>query len=115
MDLIATDYYFYTDIYITGRQYDSSSSQYYADIEKYSTSIRIYGTKEQVQEAKNKYIQDTGYCLDEAYDFKVEEKNSYYYDFYSNPEQRNKEVKTKLEYYKKLYKENNNKPLIIRI
>jgi hypothetical protein len=117
MDLIAKDFYFYADhpVFINNTKYDIKTSKYYTDLETYTPSIRIFGTKEQVKEAKNKYIKDTGYCLDEAYDFKVEEKNSYYYDFYSNPEQRNKEVKTKLEYYKKLYKENNNKPLIIRI
>jgi len=117
MDLIAKDFYFYADhpVFINNTKYDIKTSKYYTDLETYTPSIRIFGTKEQVKEAKNKYIKDTGYCLDEAYDFKVEEKNSYYYDFYFNPEQRNKEVKTKLEYYKKLYKENNNKPLIIRI
>lgn len=115
MDLIAVDYYFYTDTYVTEKSYDSSSGSYTTDLEKYSPKIRIFGTKDQVKQALNKYIKDTGYCLDEAYDFKVEEKGSYYYDFYSDPEERNKNVKTKLKYYEKRYKNNNNKTLIIGI
>tara|TARA_R100001015_G_C4528681_1_gene95690 strand:+ start:186 stop:533 length:348 start_codon:yes stop_codon:yes gene_type:complete len=115
MDLIAKDFYFYSDVFINNTKYDIKTSKYYTDLENYIPSIRIFGTKEQVEKAKNKYIKDTGYCLDEVYDYKVETKGSYYYDFYSNPEKRNKEVKTKLEYYKKMYKQNNNKTLIIGI
>ena len=115
MDLIAVDFYFYSDIYVTEKTYDISTSNYTTDLVKYSPSIRIFGTKEQIEEAKKKYIKDTGYSLDERYDFKVEEKGSYYYDIYSNPEERNKTVKTKLDYYKKRYENNNRKPLIIGI
>ena len=64
MDLIATDFYFYSDVFINNTKYDIKTSKYYTDLENYKPSIRIFGTKEQVEKAKNKYIKDTGYCLD---------------------------------------------------
>ncbi len=115
MDLIAVDYYFYTDTYVTQKSYDSSLGIYTTDLEKYSPKIRIFGTEDQVEKAKNKYIKDTGYILNEAYNFKVEEKGSYWYNIYDNPIEHNKIVKTKLDYYRKRYDNNNCKPLIIGI
>lgn len=110
MDLIAIDYHFYPEQTQLKSVYNSMLNCYFADTVFTSTDIRIFGTEKQIQDTKNKYIKETGYSLDEAFSFEEEPLNSYYYD-----KDRNNSIREKLNEYKKLYKENNNKPLIIRI
>ena len=91
MKLECVSYYFYPNgVYETYAPLGAD----YVDIKAVEPSVRIFGTKEQIDKAFNKYIEGTGLALDEAYDFEVEDK---------------------LKEYKKIYKENNCKPLIIRI
>jgi len=110
MDLIAIDYIFYPDQTQIKSIYNNTLNCYYADIVLSENDIRIFGTKKQIEETKKQYIEKTGLMLDEVFDFQEEPLNSYYYD-----KDRNNSIRKKLDQYKKLYKENNNKPLIIRI
>jgi hypothetical protein len=91
MKLECVSYYFYPNgVYETYAPLGAD----YVDIKAVEPSVRIFGTKEQIDEAFNKYVQETGLALDEAYDFEIEDK---------------------LKEYEKIYKEKNCKPLIIRI
>tara|TARA_R100000353_G_C6477960_1_gene188343 strand:+ start:64 stop:399 length:336 start_codon:yes stop_codon:yes gene_type:complete len=111
MKLIANDYHFYPDGDTRAvSKYDSALGVHYVDVEECNTSIRIYGTEEQVEQTKNDYIERTGLCLDEVYDFEEYRKDAYNYN-----EKMNDLIRNKLNNYKDLYEKNNYKPLIIRI
>tara|TARA_R100000781_G_scaffold54319_1_gene35524 strand:+ start:746 stop:1078 length:333 start_codon:yes stop_codon:yes gene_type:complete len=109
MELLAQDFYFYNNgmFYTTIKKL--SSQGWFSDLKKIEPHIRIFGTEEQINEALDTYINLTGLNLDECYDFKVEEKGSFFYN-----EEEEKIKKAKLEEYKERYsKLNNNKALII--
>ena len=110
MELICEDYHFYNNgVYKTISKL--SPNGWFADIEKVEPSIRIFGTREQIDEAFGTYVKMTDLNLDECYSFKVEKKGSFFYN-----EKRNKYVKEKLDEYKEQYnKMNNNKALITTI
>lgn len=113
MELIAKDFHFYSDNdhYIRTKKWDNLLQRYYADCtEIIATSIRIFGTQEQIEETKNKYIEKTGLALDEVYKFELEPKNSYFYN-----KEANDVAAMKLEIYEKMYKDNNKNPLIINL
>ena len=110
MELLAQDFYFYNNgIYKTIEKL--SPDGWFTDIKKVEPSIRIFGTQEQINEALDTYIALTGLNLDECYDFKVEEKNSFFYN------EENEKIKAKklAEYKERYNKMNNNKALIITI
>lgn len=110
MELLAQDFFFYNNgIYKTIQKF--SPEGWFSDLSKVEPSIRIFGTKEQINKALNDYIEMTGLNLDECYDFKVEKKGSFFYN-----KERNKVIKKKLEEYEKKYNElSNNKALITTI
>ena len=109
MELMAQDFHFYNNgIYKTIEKL--SPQGWFTDIKKVEPSIRIFGTKEQIEKALDDYIEMTGLNLDECYDFKVEEKGSFFYN-----EEQNKIIARKLSEYKKLYIKQNKKPLITTI
>tara|TARA_R100001463_G_scaffold39868_1_gene85111 strand:+ start:544 stop:879 length:336 start_codon:yes stop_codon:yes gene_type:complete len=111
MELLAQDFYFYNNGTLYSTIKKLSPDGWFSDIKKVEPSIRIFGTKEQINEALDAYIQMTGLNLDECYDFKVEEKDSFFYDL-----ERNKIIEKKLKEYKKRYnKLSNNKALITTI
>lgn len=111
MKLIANDYHFYPDGDTRMvSKYNSSLGVHYVDVEECSTSIRIYGTEEQVEQTKKEYIERTGLCLDEVFDFDEYRKDAYDYN-----EELNSLIRNKLDNYKEIYEKNNNKPLIIQI
>ena len=91
MGLECVDFYFYPNgIYETYRPNGCD----YIDVKIVEPRVRIFGTKAQIDTAFNKYIEITKLNLDEAFDFEGENK---------------------LKEYEKLYKENDCKPLIIRL
>ena len=110
MQLICESFYFYNNgVFKTIENY--SPEGWFTDIKKVEPSIRIFGTRDQIDEALDAYIEMTGLNLDEVYDFKVEKKGSYFYD-----EKANKIIENKLTIYKERYdKMNNNKALITTI
>lgn len=110
MELICEDFHFYNNgVYKTISKL--SPDGWFTDLAKVEPSIRIFGTRDQIEEALDAYIQMTGLNLDECYGFEIEEKDSFFYD-----EKRNKYVKEKLTEYEERYnKMNNNKALITTI
>ena len=115
--LIAQDFYFHPNgVYQTISTWNSSLLSFDNDIQEISTAIRIYGTENQIDQAFDEYCNRTELILDECYEFKVEQKGSYWYNIYGRKaDSINKEVRIKLKKYKKMYEENENKPLIINL
>ena len=113
--LICKDFHFYNNgVYKTISKL--APEGWFTDIEKVEPSIRIFGTKEQVDEAYQTYVKMTGLNLNETYDFKVEPKGSYWYWVYGkDAEKINKKTQEKLDVYKELYIKQNKKPLITTI
>jgi len=77
-------------------------------------SIRIYGTKEQIDLAGNEYSKKNSLMLDEVYNYKVEPKGSYWNDILNITEEQNQAVIDKLKIYNKLYNQKGRKALILR-
>tara|TARA_B100001250_G_scaffold386697_1_gene383449 strand:+ start:38 stop:403 length:366 start_codon:yes stop_codon:yes gene_type:complete len=116
-DIICQDYHFYPNgIYSTTHKYNLQYSTYDNDLTEISLSIRLYGTQEQIDKALNEYMERTQVNLDESYNFKVEPKGSYWYDIYgSKAEEINKKTQAKLDQYKKIYQDQNDKALLINL
>ena len=110
MELICEDFYFYNNgIYKTIS--NLCPDGFFADLKKVEPSIRIFGTREQIDKALDTYIELTGLNLDECYDFKIEPFTSFFYDA-----ERNKIIAKKLTEYKERYnKLSNNAALITTI
>tara|TARA_R110002110_G_scaffold394503_1_gene608641 strand:- start:372 stop:704 length:333 start_codon:yes stop_codon:yes gene_type:complete len=110
MELICEDFHFYNNgVYKTISKL--SPDGWFTDIHKAEPSIRIFGTRDQIEEALNAYIELSGLNLDECYEFKAEKKDSFFYN-----EERNKMIKNKLAEYKERYNQlSNNKALITTI
>lgn len=108
--LMCEDYHFYNNgVYKTISKL--APEGWFADLQKVEPSIRIFGTRSQIAEALDVYIEMTDLNLDECYDFAEEPKDSHFYD-----EESNKQIREKLAYYKERYlKQNNNKALITTI
>ena len=77
-------------------------------------SVRIYGTKEQIDLASVEYKNKNGLMLDEVYNYKVEPKGSYWNDILQITEEQNQKVIDKLKIYNKLYNQKGRKALILR-
>ena len=94
MELICESFYFYNNgIYKAIENY--SPEGWFTDLKRVEPSIKIFGTREQIDKALDDYIELTGLNLDEVYDYEDEEM---------------------LKVYKEKYdKMNNNKALITTI
>ena len=94
MGLICESFYFYNNgVYKTIENY--SPEGWFTDLKRVEPSIKIFGTREQIDKALDEYIKITGLNLDEVYDYEDEEM---------------------LKVYKEKYdKMNNNKALITTI
>lgn len=110
MELICEDYYFYNnEIYKSITKF--SPEGWFSDLKKVEPSIRVFGTRKQIDEAVDVYVEMTGLNLDECYTFEIEKKGSFFYN-----EENNKIIKNKLAQYKERYNElSNNKALITTI
>jgi len=121
MELICEDFHFYNNG--TYKLISNLCSDgCFADLKRVEPSIRIFGTREQIEEAIDTYIEMTGLNLDECYDFKVEPKDSYWYNNLKNrfgeneAIKQNEDIEKKLKEYKERYnKLSNNKALITTI
>ena len=107
--LICESFYFYNNGVFKTIE-DLSPQGWFTDIKKVEPSIRIFGTKTQIDKTLKDYIAMTGMNLDEMFDFKLESKGSYFYN-----EETNKAIKKRLNEYKEVYEKNNNKALITTI
>ena len=110
MELICEDFHFYNNgVYKTISKL--SPDGWFTDIHKVEPSIRIFGTRKQIDEALDVYIELTELNLNECDTFEVEEEGSFFYN-----EERNKIIKNKLAEYKERYNQlSNNKALITTI
>ena len=110
MELICEDYYFYNNgMYKTISKL--APEGWFNDLNRVEPSIRIFGTRKQIDKALDTYIALTGLNLDECYEFKTEKKGSYFYD-----KERNNSIKKSLKIYKEKYNElSNNEALITTI
>ena len=112
--LICQDFYFYNNgVYKTISKL--SPNGWFTDLEKVEPSIRIFGTKEQVREAIDTYIEMTEMNVDEVHNYQVEKKGDYYYDLGIITDEDNKVIKKNLAKYKEQYNKLSNKALITTI
>ena len=108
--LICEDYYFYNNgIYSSIAKF--SPDGWFSDLKKVEPSIRVFGTRKQIDEAVDTYVEMTGLNLDECYTFEIEKKGSFFYN------KENEKIKKKmLEAYEERYNQlTNNAALIITI
>ena len=116
MKLECEDYYFYPDFeFISTHKWNQPLNCYVHDIQEISRAIRIFGKRNQIDSAFEAYSKASGLSLDECYDFKVEPKGSYWYKILKNADKTNAETKKKLKEYAEIYRENENKALIINL
>ena len=110
MELKCEDYYFYNNgIYSSIAKF--SPAGWFSDLKKVEPSIRVFGTRKQIDEAIDVYVEMTGLNLDECYTFEIEKKGSFFYN-----EENNKIIKKKLAQYKERYNQlTNNAALITTI
>jgi hypothetical protein len=122
MELLAQDFHFYNNgVYKTISSL--SKDGWFADLKKVEPSIRIFGTQEQINEALNTYIKLTGLNLDEAYNYELEKKGSYWEEIVFSETRKDKPtlkeynntVSKNLKIYKEKYDKLNNKALITTI
>ena len=81
MELICEDFHFYNNgVYKTISKL--SPDGWFTDLEKVEPSIRIFGTREQVDEAFETYVELTGLNVDECFDYENEDKLKEYKERY---------------------------------
>tara|TARA_Y100001938_G_C7946344_1_gene356962 strand:+ start:355 stop:780 length:426 start_codon:yes stop_codon:yes gene_type:complete len=121
--LFCESFYFYNNG-VYKKISNLSKDGWFADLKKVEPSIRIFGTKEQIEEALDTYIKMTGLNLDECHTYEIEKKGSYWEEIVFSETRKDKPtlkeyndiVRKNLNMYKELYdKQNNNKALITTI
>jgi len=114
LNLICQDFFYKSDGYSTDSKWNSRLFVMDNDLVGDERSIRIYGTKEQIDLAANEYSKKNGLMLDEVYNYKVEPKGSYWNDILNITEDQNQAVIDKYKIYNKLYNQKGRKALILR-
>ena len=114
LNLICQDFFYKSDGYTTDSKWNSRLFTMDNDLVGNERSIRIYGTKEQIDLAGNEYSKKNSLMLDEVYNYKVEPKGSYWNDILNITEEQNQAVIDKLKIYNKLYNQKGRKALILR-
>ena len=123
MELLAQDFYFYNNGVYTAIS-KLSPEGWFKDLKRVEPSIRIFGTKEQIDEALDTYIEMTGLNLDETFSYETEKKGSYWEEIVFSETRKdrptlkeyNEAVNKNLAIYREKYnKLNNNKALITTI
>tara|TARA_R110002051_G_scaffold98296_4_gene168465 strand:+ start:509 stop:853 length:345 start_codon:yes stop_codon:yes gene_type:complete len=105
--LLCEDWVLYDKAYRGVVGLDAATGQNFADIKEDTQSVRVFGTRKQIDEAKKRYN------IDETYKYKIEKPGSYWWDVFADPEAHNKMVRKTLKEYKELYTLNNNELLIL--
>ena len=114
LNLICQDFFYKSGGYSNVSKFNKTLFVMDNDLVGNEKSIRIYGTKEQIDLAGNEYSKKNSLMLDEVYNYKVEPKGSYWNDILNITEEQNKAVTDKLEVYNKLYNQKGRKALILR-
>jgi len=82
MELICESFYFYNNgVYKTIE--NCSPEGWFTDLKRVEPSIKIFGTREQIDKALDDYIELTGLNLDEVYDYENEEMLKVYKEKYN--------------------------------
>jgi hypothetical protein len=85
MKLECDTFYFYpSGEFKTTSKWNEQFDCYECDLEQYSKSIRIFGTRPEIEEALETYCKASGLNLDECYDFEDKEKLKEYAEHYKN-------------------------------
>ena len=85
MKLECDTFYFYpSGEFKTTSKWNEQFDCYECDLEQYSKSIRIFGTRAEIENAFEKYCKASGLNLDECYDFEDKEKLKEYAEHYKN-------------------------------
>jgi len=114
LNLICQDFFYKEDSYSNVSKFNKTLFVMDNDLVGNEKSIRIYGTKEQINLAGNEYSKKNSLMLDEVYNYKVEPKGSYWNDILNITEEQNQAVIDKLKIYNKLYNQKGRKALILR-
>ena len=114
LSLICQDFFYKSDGYTTSSKFNKTLFVMDNDLIGNERSVRIYGTKEQIDLAGNEYSKKNSLMLDECYNYKVEPKGSYWNDILNITEEQNQAVIDKLKIYNKLYNQRGRKALILR-
>ena len=114
LSLISQDFFYKSDGYSNVSKFNKTLFVMDNDLVGDERSIRIYGTKKQIDLAANEYSKKNGLMLDEVYNYKVEPKGSYWNDILNITEEQNQAVIDKLKIYNKLYNQKGRKALILR-
>jgi len=114
MNLICQDFFYKEDGYSNDSKFNKSLFVMDNDIVGNERSIRIYGTKEQLDLVAVEYRKMNGLILDEVYNYKVEPKGSYWNAILEITEEQNQVVIDKLKIYNKLYNQRGRKAIILR-
>ena len=114
LSLICQDFFYKSDGYSNVSKFNKTLFVMDNDLVGDERSIRIYGTKKQIDLAANEYSKKNGLMLDEVYNYKVEPKGSYWNDILNITEEQNQAVIDKLKIYNKLYNQKGRKALILR-
>ena len=114
LNLICQDFFYKEDGYTEKSVFNKSLYAIDNDLVGTERSVRIYGTKKQIDLAANEYSKKNGLMLDECYNYKVEPKGSYWNDILNITEEQNQAVIEKLKIYNKLYNQKGRKALILR-
>ena len=114
LNLICQDFFYKEDSYSNVSKFNKTLFVMDNDLVGNEKSIRIYGTKEQIDLAGNEYSKKNSLMLDECYNYKVEPKGSYWNDILNITEDQNQAVIDKLKIYNKLYNQKGRKALILR-
>jgi hypothetical protein len=114
LNLICQDFFYKEDGYVEKSVFNKSLYAMDNDLVGNERSIRIYGTKEQIDRAGVEYQNSNSLMLDECYNYKVEPKGSYWNDILNITEEQNQVVIDKLNIYNKLYNQKGRKALILR-
>ena len=114
LSLISQDFFYKSDGYSNVSKFNKTLFVIDNDLVGDERSIRIYGTKKQIDLAANEYSKKNGLMLDEVYNYKVEPKGSYWNDILNITEEQNQAVIDKLKIYNKLYNQKGRKALILR-
>ena len=114
LSLISQDFFYKSDGYSNVSKFNKTLFVMDNDLVGDERSIRIYGTKKQIDLAANEYSKKNSLMLDEVYNYKVEPKGSYWNDILNITEEQNQAVIDKLKIYNKLYNQKGRKALILR-
>tara|TARA_R100001460_G_scaffold46316_2_gene83834 strand:- start:13704 stop:13985 length:282 start_codon:yes stop_codon:yes gene_type:complete len=85
MKLECDTFYFYPNgEYRDSHKWNGEFSRFNSNPVPVSTAIRIFGTRKQIDEAFEKYCEETGLNIDECYDFEDKETLKRYRQYYKN-------------------------------